>query len=160
MSELVGAGSKYTDDQRIEAAVQYAIKGSLSAVSRELNIPRSTMVEWKSTGWWDETIGKVRQETNDLFIADATRIIKKATKRTEDTLDEADCRTAATVGAIYYDKLRLALGQPTSISSKAEGIEVLAQQFRELSERWEEKQVGVVSTQEGSHIEGEGGGKK
>jgi len=53
-------------------------------------------------------------------------------------------------GATVYDKQRLHRNQPTAISGKSESMNSLAQEFRKLSQQWEEKQVNVVATQEES----------
>lgn len=147
MSELVGPGSKYTDEQRRQAAILYAINGTATSVESELNIPARTVNDWRNSEWWESIVAEVRLENNDRLIAKAQQIIDSATDITLEKLPEASAKDAATIGAIYVDKLRLSLNQPTSISGKAEGIEDLAAQFRALSKQWEEKHINVVSEQ-------------
>ena len=144
MGELVHTGSKYDDDTRVSVVTEYAIRGSYLGTARHLGMPESTVRDMVKSDWGQELLAKVREENQDRFISVSQKIIDKATARTLDTIDDADCRTAATVGAIYYDKLRLALQLPTSIRGDTGGVEALAKQFAALSEQWAEKQARVV----------------
>jgi hypothetical protein len=58
MSELVhtNKGSHYTDEQRYQAAIEYAVKGNMAKVSKALGIPESTLCNWKKETWWDEQV--------------------------------------------------------------------------------------------------------
>ena len=53
-------------------------------------------------------------------------------------------KDAATIAAIATDKKQILLNQPTSIRGEAQGMEALAEQFKKLSQRMDEK---VVSDQ-------------
>jgi hypothetical protein len=57
-------------------------------------------------------------------------------------------KDAAIIGAVSFDKLRLAEHQPTSIVAKTNDVAALAQQFAELSTQWQEKQTSVIAVQE------------
>ncbi len=147
MSELVKSGSQYTDEQRATVIGEYAIKGTYSSVSRALTIPERTVCDWVKSDWGQEMLAEIRRENQDRFISTSQEIINAATKRTLDTIEEADCRTAATVGAIYYDKLRLALNQPTSIRGDSSSIQALANEFRRIARDNKNIMDSVVSTQ-------------
>jgi len=147
MSELVGPGSKYTDEQRLDAAIMYAHKGTLSATSKEVGIPRQTLSGWQKCDWWESTLSEVRHKKHDLYVAKYGELIEEGTRVALEKLPEASARDAMIIAATANDKLRLALNQPTSISGKSDGIEDLAAQFRALSKQWEEKQINVVSEQ-------------
>ena len=146
MSDMVPTGSKYTDEQRIEAATQYAVTGLLSKTSQATGIPDSTLSEWTKTEWWVDVIGRVRSEKTDEHRARYSEILTLAQDRTVEALPTATAQQAAVIGGVAFDKLRLIDHQATSISGKAESMTALAQEFRRLSEQWEEKQVNVVST--------------
>ena len=146
MGELAGQGSKHTDETRVRAVTAYAIEGTYKAASRACGVAESTLRDMVKSDWGQELLAEVRAQNQDRFIATSQRIIDAATARTLETIDDADCRTAATVGAIYYDKLRLALSLPTSIRGDSGGVAALAQQFAALSEQWQEKQANVVAT--------------
>ena len=51
VSNLVKKGSKYTDQQRMEVAVLYAISGNAKKVAKATGIPRTTIVGWKKSEW-------------------------------------------------------------------------------------------------------------
>ena len=144
MSEMVRTGSKYTDDQRTQAAIQYAIKGNMVAVAKDTGIPRKTIVDWKGSDWWDSIIAEVRQENTNYQVARYTAIIEKAQEITLAKLPEATAAQAAVISGIATDKARLLLNLPTSISSTqgtTEAINALAKQFKELSDSYKIKDV-------------------
>ena len=53
-------------------------------------------------------------------------------------------KDAATIAAISTDKRQILLNQPTSIRGESQGMEALAEQFKALAQRMDEK---VVSDQ-------------
>jgi hypothetical protein len=57
-------------------------------------------------------------------------------------------KDAAIIGAVSFDKLRLAENQPTSIVAKSHDVQALAQQFAALSQEWQDRQSTVVSIQD------------
>ena len=90
MSELVGPGSKYTDEQRLDAAILYAHKGTFAATARESGIPETTLGHWaKHSDWWESTVAEVRAQKNDLYVAKYGEIIEKATDITLEKLPDA-----------------------------------------------------------------------
>ena len=148
MSELVPTGSKYTDDQRMQAAMVYAIKGTTTAVERELGIPNQTISDWRRHEWWNEAVSRLREEKQDLYIAKYGELIEEGTRIALEKLPEASARDAMIIAATANDKLRLALNQPTSITSTSSTMQALMDQFRELSSKWDEKQANVIAVQE------------
>ena len=150
MSKLVTRGSKYTDDQRISAAVIYAAKGTYSAVIREKNIPKSTLSNWSKTDWWDEVVAEVRTEKSGEHRANYVEIIDKAQKQTLKALPNANAAQAHLIACQATDKVRLHDGMPTSIVDKSESMQALAKQFDALAQSFKEKQVNVVAVQEES----------
>jgi len=166
MSELVGSGSKYSDEDRRKAVVEYCVLGNTKQVAKTTGIPRTTINDWKKTDWWDEESVKVRHEINDQILAQNMHIATKAGERVLDSLvngdeklvwDKTKCKyvikrvkpsgkDAAVIGGISQDKARVQQSLPTSITGKAENMASLAQEFRKLSQQWEEKQVNVVKT--------------
>ncbi len=148
MSKLVTRGSKYTDEQRIDAAVIYAAKGTFSAVIREKNIPKSTLSNWSKTDWWDEVVAEVRTEKSGEHRAMYTQIVDLAQEVTLDKLPDANAAQAHLIACQATDKVRLHDGMPTAITGKSEDMNSLAAEFKALSAKWDEKQVRVVSVQE------------
>lgn len=143
-------GSKYTDDIRKQAAISYAIQGNAAAVGRELGISETTLSDWRKQEWFVAITEEVRSQNADRITAQAQKIIDSATDITLEKLPDASAKDAATIGAIWYDKLRLSLSLPTSISSNNTSgqINALMDKFAELSQQWDEKQSNVVQVVE------------
>lgn len=156
MSEMVKTGSKYTDIQRKEAAVQYAITGLMSKVSTDLDIPESTLCQWKNgSDWWDKLIEEVRSEKADEHIALYHSLTQKALAKAEgaidqlgDTLSASDIKALVVTGATATDKARLLLNQPTSIRADADPGEAIKLFLEQIADSYREKRINVVSTQE------------
>lgn len=155
MSELVPTGSRYTDEQRRQAVMEYAICGVMSHVSRNLNIPEPALCQWKQSDWWESLSKEVQTPKEEHILAQYTEITTKAGEVVMDRLENGDvrlvggervrvpvsARDASIIGGISFDKRRLVLNQPTSISVKSDNLEELASQFRDLARRSQEKVV-------------------
>ncbi len=63
MGELVKRGSKYTDQQRREAVMEYSLCGSLAKVSEATGVSRRTLADWRGSDWWDQLL---HQEHGEL----------------------------------------------------------------------------------------------
>lgn len=137
-------GSKHDNETRARVIGEYAIRGSYKATSRHTGIAESTVRDMVKSAWGQSMLAEVRAEKSDQFVAKAQEIIEAAAKQALDRLPDANAREAATVGAIFYDKMRLALNQPTSIKADTKSLEALAKRFEQLSSR-----NRVISTQDG-----------
>ncbi len=162
------AGSKYSNEQRIEAVANYMILGTLSKASEACGIPLTTLYDWKKTEWWEPLAVEARNEKEDEHHAAFSRIIDKATKRAEDALEHGETKLVKTkdgyeerlvpvgakdalmIAAISYDKKRLSENLPTSIT-RSEGSKGIQAQLQELSNRLTESEradkARVVSEQ-------------
>ncbi len=116
MSNLVRKGSKYTDQQRMEVAVLYAISGNAKKVAKDTGIPRTTIVGWKKQDWWQDAVASVRSEKADEHRAKYSELVDKAQQVALKKLPEASARDAMIIAATGTDKIRLADNMPTSIS--------------------------------------------
>lgn len=164
MTDIIHKGSKYTDEQRRQACLEFLITGSMKTVSKRMGIPRRTLDGWKQASWWDGLLTELRHEKEAEIQAQLSKIIVKAHDETVDRLEHGDeIHTAAgikrikmrgldtaTVAAIAYDKLRLSLNQPTTIRGNSSDIEALAQQFRQIARNHENIQNSVVAVQDES----------
>ena len=155
MSELVSNGSKYTDDVRKQAVALYAIKGTISYVSRELCISQQTLHDWKKQDWWHTLLEQVRNENQDEHISSYHEITRKALAKADQAIDSlpddltaADIKALVVTGATATDKARLLQNMPTSIKGDSSSMQELADQFKQLSKQWTEKQVNVVAVQQ------------
>jgi len=165
LQEYNFAGSKYTNEQRIEAVVNYMVQGTLSKASESCGIPLTTLYDWKQTEWWEALAEEVRSQKEEEHHAGFSRIIEAAIKRVEDALEHGDTKLVKTkdgyeerrvpvgakdalmISAISYDKKRLSENLPTSISTSTgtQGIqarlEEIADQMLELERLDEAKLV-------------------
>ncbi len=147
MSDLVKSGSKYSDQQRMEVVILYAISGNAKKVAKATGIPRTTIVGWKKQEWWQDAVTSIQSEKADEHRAKYSELVDKAQRVALKKLPEASAAQAIIIAGTATDKIRLHDGMPTEITGKAESMNSLAAEFRALSAKWEEKQVHVVSTQ-------------
>ncbi len=142
----------WTKDQKTEAAIHYAVYGSLAKIERDLGIPKSTACIWKNKGdaVWVETVEQVQTEKGEEHRAMYVKIVDKAQKQVIKALPKASAKEAMIIAGVGTDKVRLHDGLATSITGKAESMNSLAAEFRKLSQQWEEKQARVVAVQDES----------
>ncbi len=146
-NEIMGRQvTHWTKDQKQEAAIHYAIYGSLAKIERDLGIPKSTACIWKKKGdaVWVETVEQVQTEKGEEHRAMYVKIVDKAQKQVIKALPRANAAQANLIACQATDKVRLHDGMPTSISD--------SQDRRELCEVWKElsrtmRDHGVVSVQ-------------
>ena len=147
----------YTQDIKNEAAIQYAIKGVMSKVSRALDIPETTLSQWKNnTDWWDALIVETRNIKSDEHIARYQSLTTKALKAADEGIDKLkgtdlkanDIKALVVTGATCTDKARLLLNQPTSIKGDSDSIKSLTAMFTKLSQDHKNIQGSVVATQD------------
>ena len=148
MSKLVKNGSKYSDDQRMEVVVLYAISGNAKKVAKATGIPRTTIVGWKKAEWWEDAVTAVRSEKADEHRDKYSELVDKAQRVALEKLPQASAAQASIIAATATDKLRLHDGMPTEITGKSGDMIALANEFRKLSMQWDEKQANVVKTQD------------
>jgi len=138
MSNLVEKGSKYTDEDRRMAVVEYCVDGLMTKVSKTTGIPETTLSYWKNkSGWWDEVVVEVRSEINEQILSQNMKIATKAGERVLDSLENGDEKLvwdkekkehvikrvkpsayhSMLVSGISQDKARIQQNLPTSISS-------------------------------------------
>ncbi|MCH9025492.1 MAG: hypothetical protein IIA05_00045 [Proteobacteria bacterium] len=161
----VDKGSKYTNQQRREAVIEYGIHGNMTKVAEVTGIPDATLSNWKRhTDWWDTMLGEVRNEINDRILPQNLKIAEKANERILDSLRNGDeklvwdkakndyvikrvkptGKDASVMGGIAQDKARVQMNLPTSITdnrSTEEAIKALAKVFTDLSDKHKAEQL-------------------
>ena len=147
MSDLV-KGSKYTAQQRADVAIQYAISGNMKRTAKAAGIPRTTIISWQKQDWWHELIAEIRGEKSDEHRAKYSELVDKAQQIAPEKLPEASAAQAHLIACQATDKIRLFDGMPTEITDKSTDMVALANEFRKLSQQWDEKQANVVKTQD------------
>ena len=142
--------TRYTTDQKIDACIIYAHKGTLRAVSKATGIPKQTLSDWAKSELWQETIATVRSANEDLYRARYAKIIDKATKLTLKKLPTASARDCLIIGATANDKLRLSMNMPTSISqsgSTNEQLKKVLDQCAAVADSLKEKRINSIQGQ-------------
>lgn len=162
MSELIGPGSKYSDEDRRRAAIEYALLGSVKKVSQTTGIPVGTLHSWRHTDWWHTVLAEVQTEKEALILAKNTEIIESSLSELHDRITKGDYvfnkagemvrrpmsgKDLAIVGGVSFDKRRLSLNLPTSINASGgttDAIKKLAAEFQALSTRFHEKRANAI----------------
>ena len=134
-SPLVTRGSKYSDEQRRQCAIEYGIHGVLARVSEFTGVPESTLSLWKKTEWWDELTAEVRAVKASEMRANYQKLVLAAQDKALELLPETkSARDALMVAAISTDKLRLADNIPAPTNTGGAGaLEALAKRFEQLA---------------------------
>ena len=136
----------YTDKHRQEAAIQYAIQGSLRAVGRTMGISESTVRSFKESAIWDETLASVRAQKVDEHVARYTGLIDELLTQAQQDIPNMKGKDCIISAAVLQDKSRTLQSLPSSITTKVD-MESLANTFRELSKRMETESARVISVQ-------------
>ena len=131
--------TRWTLDQKQQAAIQYAITGSLVKTCKATSIPETTLSGWKDSEEWVEMIAAVRSEKTNEHRARYSTILDLAQQQTIDKLPEATAQQAAVIGGVAFDKLRLIDNQPTTINGQSGDMKSLAKEFERLSDEMARK---------------------
>ena len=149
-NEIMGKQvTHWTREQKTEAAIHYAIYGSLAKIERELGIPKSTACIWKNKGdaVWVETVKQVQTEKGEEHRAMYVKIVDKAQKQVIKALPKANAAQANLIACQATDKVRLHDNLPTAISA-SQDTRTLCEAWKELSRTMRDHRV--VSVQEKS----------
>ena len=147
MSSMVPTGSKYSDDQRTEAATQYEVTGSFKKTSKITGIPKSTLQDWARTEWFKELTVMVRSEKNSRHRARFSKIVDMAQAQTIKELPNATAQQASIISGVAFDKIRLIDNQPTSIRGDSATVQALVAEFDKLSQDHKNIRDSVVAVQ-------------
>ena len=154
---------KHTREARYKAAAALISTGNSKVAASESGVPSSTIRHWRVNDPDFALIcEELRAEFSERIKSQLAEIIEKANVETLDRLEHGDAmwdksgeltrlpikgKESAIIGAVALDKLRLLENQPTSIVAKTD-VSALAEQFRQLSKQWQEKQVNVIDHDE------------
>lgn len=145
--------TKYAREDRYKAAAALIATGNSIAASRESHIPASTIRHWAHhDDDFQLMCQEIRAEFGEKIKYKYAEIISESADQTLDRLRNGDVirdtktgelvrvpikgKDSAIIGAVAFDKLRLAENQPTAIvqHDKAnEHLERLADDFRAIS---------------------------
>ena len=140
------SGSKYGNEDRRSAVLNYQLPGSYKKTAEVTGIPASTIRGWAKSDWWLDVSTTVRAETDDKVRAKMLQIVDSAQDRVLEALPEASAAQAATVMGISFDKVRILDNQPTVITQGSSGgiqaqLEELSTQLTEQDRKAEAKVV-------------------
>jgi len=104
MGKLVHSRSKYTDDERRRAVVEYCVSGLMTKVSDVTGIPDTTLYEWKNhSDWWDDLTVTVRDEIKDVILAQNLTNATSASEALADRIKNGDQKLLKVKKAIKHD---------------------------------------------------------
>jgi hypothetical protein len=140
-------------DEKKRICMELYLSGNQRKVAANNNMNESVLRAWKQTEWFADLWQDITDECEDKIRAQWDDIIDKATDETRDRLANGDthintrtgevhrapvkARDAATIAAIAYDKRRISLNMPVSITASAgstKALERLADTFRKLAD--------------------------
>ena len=142
----------WTQEQKNQACIQYAIEGNLSKIERDQGIPHNTVSDWRKQEWWVELNDKIRHEKAQEHRAKYVQIVDKAQEQVLLKIGDASAAQANLIACQATDKIRLHDGMPTSISSQDN--KELCEVWKELSRTMRDHKVISVQAQsnkDGSH---------
>ena len=102
--DLVKSGSKYSDNERRQAVVEYCVHGVMSKVSECTDIPETTLATWKNkSDWWDDLVVEVRSEIGEQILAQNLTNAMKSGNELADRIENGDQKLLKVKRAIKHD---------------------------------------------------------
>lgn len=155
---LDSPNSIYTKEQKLEAVNLYLQVGTIADVSRILNIPNSTIINWKERGsWWNDIVQRYRQDKQIELDTKLTNSIHTVINEIADRLDNGDekpnkygelqripvsARDLSVILNTLYEKRALIRGEATSIKSESKAtLASLEDKFKAFALQLKEKDV-------------------
>lgn len=80
----------YPDSKKLEAVKLWLLTGNLTHTSAALNIPFTTIRDWRYTEWWNSLVQELRAEENIQLSQRLKTIAEKSLLQMEDRLDKGD----------------------------------------------------------------------
>jgi hypothetical protein len=161
-------GSKYTPEQHYEAVAWFYALGNLERVEEKTGIPKRTLSDWRHSEWWSQIAMKIEEEQEQEIRAKNSLIISKAQDEIRDRLENGEeviakdgslrrvkvkAKDAAVIGSISFDKNRVMMGKPTSVSA-SNSLEQTLQKFIDIAQKAREKNItpieGEFSAEDGA----------
>ncbi len=152
-------GSQYTNEQRRSVIADFVVTGNITKTAAMHNMPKQTVSNWAKSDWGVELLGQIRTEKGEELDANLTKLIDAAFEQAQDRVEKGDYRLSkdgklirvpmggyqlVISGATAYDKRQLHRNQPTAISDNSGDMVALANEFRKLSQQWDEKRVNSI----------------
>ena len=135
----------YSESDKKAAALATLIHGSSVKAAKQLKIPGRTIRQWYKGDDWPALLESVRAEFEEVIQQKYSSVINASLDQLQDRIFNGDYafnkqgelvrkpmsgKDLSVVNGISYDKLRLSLGQPTTITANAdERIKRLLSEF-------------------------------
>jgi len=159
--------TKHLREDRYKAAAALVATGNSKAASRESGIPASTIRHWsQNDDDFQMMCQEIRIEFGEKIKIKLAEIIDKSADQTLDRIRNGDVirdpktgelvrvpikgRDLAIIGAVAFDKHRLILNQPTSITQLSGGLDAMVEKFEAIADAYNERQARVVAVQDKS----------
>jgi len=138
------SGSRYTDENRREAAITYLVTGNLRATAKQSNVNERTLADWVRSDWWDGLLQSLHAEKGRELDSKLTQVIDRALDELADRLVNGDpkltrdgslvrvpipAKDAAIVAAVMFDKRQILRNMPTTITKGADFLPRLAEKL-------------------------------
>lgn len=142
---------RYDDETKTKGVDIFLSSGNLMQVSRELEIPYYTLLDWKKSKWWEEKIKNRREEASDKMDVKLTlaldaaidgvtdRIVNGETvidpRTGKERVVPAKMRDLTNAFNIIMDKRQVLRREPTKIveqQATATHLQQLADQFAQF----------------------------
>lgn len=123
---------EYSPEDHWIAASAILTAPSEAAAARMAGIPVHTLRYWIKQDWFQEILGKIRQEHERVYLATAHAIVMKGMKRAVDALEHGEvvidkngnermkpvtAKDAAVIASMWMNHKRVMENKPTSISA-------------------------------------------
>ena len=156
--------TKHALEDRYKAAAALVATSNSKAASRESGIPASTIRHWtQNDDDFQMMCQEIRTEFGEKIKIKLAEIIDKSADQTLDRIRNGDVirdpktgelvrvpikgRDLAIIGAVAFDKHRLILNQPTSITQSSGGLDAMVEKFEAIADAYNERQARVVAVQ-------------
>ncbi len=159
--------TKHALEDRYKAAAALVATSNSKAASRESGIPASTIRHWtQNDDDFQMMCQEIRTEFGEKIKIKLAEIIDESADQTLDRIRNGDVirdpktgelvrvpikgRDLAIIGAVAFDKHRLILNQPTSITQSSGGLDAMVKKFEAIADAYNERQARVVAVQDKS----------
>ena len=102
-NEQIMEGSKYSDEDRRRAVIEYHIHGTQTKVAEIMNIPQTTLSGWINTEWFAEQSQALDAQTENLILANNQKIIDASQAELLDRVENGDFKLVKTKKTIKHD---------------------------------------------------------
>lgn len=128
------ARREYGPEDHWMAASAILTASSEAGAARQAGIPVHTLRYWIKQDWFQEILGKIRQEHERVYLATAHSIVMKGMKRAIDALEKGEsvidkngqermrpvgAKDAAVIASMWMNHKRVMENKPTSISGSS-----------------------------------------